>query len=145
MADLMANQTTGLGDPVTGALRLVTGAELVLQRVRIRLGTHFGEVLLNQFVGLPFEAWRATKPLDLEAAGAVILAEIGSTPGVIRIISFDKRFDPATRTAAFSGEVEVQDEGDADAVQAAFEVTIGGNYNPIVTTHAATRAIIRGR
>lgn len=124
-------------DPITGDMSiptsLITGPELTAQRARVRLATFFGEWILDQFVGLPFLAWRQQKPPDVDAIGAVVLAELISTPGVIRVDSFEGAFNPLTRTVTFQGDVTIEIVDPADEATLAFRIELGGgNTTPAV-------------
>ena len=122
---------------VTGDMRiptrLITGADLVVQRARVRLGTFFAEYILDQFVGLPFLEWQQQKPPDLAAIGAVIFAEMSETPGVVRVVDFAVTFDNSSRTLRAAGNVVIEDADDADDATFAFVTLIApGNSTPAV-------------
>jgi len=123
-------------DPATGDLptvsRFITGAELVVQRARIRLATFFGEWILDQFVGLPYLAWRAQKPPDLSGQAAVIIAELQATPGILRVSELSSSFNAETRTVTHAGTCVVQDGETVDGIAYAFVVSAGGNATPAV-------------
>lgn len=136
-------------DTVTGDMRiptnLITGPLLIVQRVRVRLGTFLGEYLLNQFVGLPYLRWRQQKPPDLTEIGAVVLAEISTTPGVIRVTSFDISFDNVTRVIRIAGDVVVEGLEPADEAVFAFVGVVGvGNSTPAVISFHPTSGRIAG-
>lgn len=124
-------------DPLTGDLPAFTyhirGADLVLQRVRTRLRTFFGEWILDTTVGLDFVAWRQQKPPDVVAIGAFVQTEIEATEGVERVDDFSGSFAPGEgvdATLTFTGTI-VFDPGDEAAVEFVAEVVAsGGNSTP---------------
>lgn len=143
-------------DPATGDLpevsSFVVGPAFTAQRARVRLGTHGrsrlgngtldGEWILDRFVGLPFAEWREQKPPDLDAISAVVLAELATTPGVVRVESIAATFDPATRTVRVAGDVLIEGIDEVDQVSAAFVVAIGGNATPVISMFYASGAIV---
>jgi len=136
-------------DTLTGDLRiptnLITGPALILQRVRTRLSTFFGEYLLNRFVGLPYLAWREQKPPDEAAIGAVVFAEISTTPGVIRVTSFAVAFDNATRALRIEGDVVIEGLDPADEAVVSFVGIVGlGNSTPAVISFHPVSGRIAG-
>ena len=134
---------------LTGDMRIptnmITGPPLTLQRVRTRLGTFFGEHVLNRFVGLPFLEWRQQKPPDVAAIGAVVLATISSTPGVVRVTSFAGAFNNSTRVLQFAGDVVIEGLDPADETVFAFVSVVGtGNSTPAVISFHPTSGRIAG-
>lgn len=114
----MANVDLGL-DPVTGDLprvpTLITGLDLILQRIRLRLNRGQGEWFLDLDAGLPLLAWRTQKPPNLPSISSTIQAEIDSIPGVQRTQNFTATFNDVTRQLTVSGEV-VTDAGEVTRV-----------------------------
>lgn len=90
--------------------RHITGADLVEQRIQVRLGTFLGEWILDQHAGLPFVDWRASKPPDVDSINAVIQTEIEDTPGVLRVDELVTTFDASSHTVSTVGRVIVDDE-----------------------------------
>ena len=86
-------------DPATGDLPdhnfFIDGFELALQKLRVRLGTFFGEWALDTAVGLPYDVWAQQKPPDLNAIAGVVLVEIvgGASSGILRVDNFNAVFD----------------------------------------------------
>ena len=64
---------------------LVTGDELVGQRVRLRLQQAEGDWVLNASHGLPWLDWLTTKPFPQDVALARIRQEIEAVPGVQQV------------------------------------------------------------
>ena len=87
----------------------ITGFALILQRVRRRLKTHLGEYLADASVGLPFMAWIAQKPPNVEGIGAVMRRTIETTPGVARVTAWSGTFDRETRTLSYTGSITTID------------------------------------
>ena len=109
MHDLRINDDGSL--PLT--FGFITGADLILQRVAIRLRTFLGEWLLDTAIGLPYLAWVAQKPPDVDGIGAVIRAEILAVPGVIRFSSFTGVFTIETQTLRYDGSIVLEGEQEA--------------------------------
>lgn len=105
-------------DPVTGDLpssfRFATQTELILQRVRIRIETFFGEVLLDQRAGLPYLRWRETKRPPLAEVLSLIRREVESVPGVLRTsdpsIGIEDRGDRGEGIVCIRMTVAIPDE-----------------------------------
>ncbi len=95
------------GDLPAGGTRLITGRELVAQRIRMRLSRFLGEELLNQALGLPFLDWRAIKPPPVAEIGAVVRREVETIPGVTRVEGWSASFNATTRTVLVEGIVWV--------------------------------------
>ena len=119
--------------------RLIAGEALTVQRAEVRLGTHLGGWILDRFQGLPFADWRQQKPPDVAGIGAVLIAELTDTPGVIRVDSWDGgTFDPVARVLRYSGVVIIEADGEpVDQIALAFAATVGGgtggNSTPAVS------------
>lgn len=95
--------------------RVISGRDLIAQRVSIRLKTHLGEWILDPFKGLPFLQWMATKPPDAAAIGAVVRREIETTPGVLRVDDFSSAWTPATRSVEVTATI-ITAEGELEVV-----------------------------
>lgn len=134
-----SNIDVGL-DPVTGDLpevaTLINGFDLIIQRVRRRLRTYLGEWLADRSVGLPFFAWIAQKPPDVDAIGASVRAAIETTPGVARVIDWQGAFDTSTRTLTYSCTLQTL-QGDARLTIIPLGEPGAGN------TNASHRLVIR--
>lgn len=101
-------------DPTTGDLpeasRLITGLDLIQQRIRRRLLRGTGEYFLDPVnVGLPLIAWRNTKPPNVALIVARIQAEILDVPGVISTANFVGVHDAAAHRLTISGDVLAND------------------------------------
>lgn len=115
--------------------RHITGIPLVLQRLRRRLLVYAGEWVLDVTQGLPYLAWRQTKPSPLDAIAARIRVELELTPGVGRIDSCTAALTVATRTVRVTARGVVRDPGTGDLalVELAFD-GLGGSSTPAVFT-----------
>lgn len=84
-------------DPATGDLpaswRFANPTELILQRIRIRLETFFGEWILDQSKGLPIEDWRKFHQPPLDEVLALVRREVSTVPGVLRTDNPSIRID----------------------------------------------------
>ena len=108
----------------------ITGDDLILQRVAVRLRTFLGEWALDTSRGLPYLAFRAVKPPDLDAIGAVIRGEILGVDGVLRIEDWTASHDLETRCVAFTGTVILESEAEATLTVTPFGEE--GNTSPAV-------------
>jgi hypothetical protein len=64
---------------------LTDPAEIVRQRIFVRLRTHLGEWDLDVTQGLPWDRWLSMKPTPIAEIQDRILREIQNTPGVDRV------------------------------------------------------------
>lgn len=101
-------------DPVTGDLpdttRLITGMDLIQQRIRLRLRRGLGEWFLDPLgTGLPLLEWRQMKPPDKGQIIGLIQAEIRAIPGVLSTSNWDGEHDPAARRLTLHGDVLAED------------------------------------
>jgi hypothetical protein len=102
-------------DPLTGDLstipRLVTGIDLVAQRIKRRLQRGTGEFFVDPSLGLPLIEWRQQKPPQVALILARLQAEIRLVPGVVSTQNFQGTHDPLQRSLTISGDVTVAEEG----------------------------------
>lgn len=88
-------------DPATGDLalpvQLITGADCVAQRLRIRLRFWLGEWFLDQRLGIPYVRSVLVKNPDLVLIRSIFRRVILSTPGVARLDSLVLTHDRAGR------------------------------------------------
>jgi hypothetical protein len=126
-------------NPLTGDLpdsnRFIEGFELSLQKLRIRLGTFFGEWLLDTSVGLPYHEWSQQKPADLQAVAAIVLVEIigGTDSGIKRVDNFTAEFevrDGVNAGYVFAGNVIFAAERDGAVSLRAEVLAAAGNTTP---------------
>lgn len=113
--------------------RHITGIPLVLQRIRRRLLVYAGEWVLDTTQGIPYLAWRQTKPAPLDAIAARIRVELEQTPGVVRIDSCAASLTVATRTVRVvaRGVVQDPDTGERASVELVLD-ELGGSSTPAV-------------
>ena len=104
--------------------KIITGNDVVLQRIGRRLQTHLGEYLSDSSIGIPWATWAASRRFDLEAASAWLRAEIESCPGVVRLEDWTGVKDGESVT--FTGSV-VTTDGSAPIEVAPFGSPGGGN------------------
>ena len=110
-------------DLPAGGTYFLTGAPLVMQRIRMRLSRFLGEELLDTSLGLPFIEWRATKPVPTAEIVALVRREVETIPGVARTRDWLGTFTPSTRTVTVTGTA-ILDSGDEVAVTA---LPLGGS------------------
>jgi hypothetical protein len=87
--------------------RIITGNDVVLQRLSRRLQTHLGEFLADKTVGVPWADWLAVRRFDIDTATAWLRASIETCPGVVRLDDWVGVRDGDTAT--FTGTVVVSD------------------------------------
>lgn len=115
--------------------RHITGLPLVLQRIRRRLRVFAGEWVLDTSQGLPYLAWRQTKPAPVEAIAARIRVELEQTPGVVRIDTCAAALDVTTRTVRITARGVVQDPDTGEQASVSLELEgVGGSSTPALIT-----------
>jgi hypothetical protein len=107
-------------DPTTGDMvvptRLITGLELIQQRIRRRLQRGTGEWFLDPAgTGLPLLAWREQKPPRIAQILQRLQDEIKAVPGVVATANFTGTHDVAAHQLTVTGDVIV-DDGTVTAV-----------------------------
>jgi hypothetical protein len=90
-------------------LQLVTGADLVAQRIKQRLWWFGGEWFLNVDGGLPWFGEVLTKAPDRSRVESLLLREIKGVPGVDRIESFSVDYDNSDRRLSVEFRVRTVD------------------------------------
>lgn len=117
--------------------RHITGIPLVLQRIRRRLRVFAGEWVLDTSQGLPYLAWRQTKPAPLDAIAARVRVELETTPGVVRIDSCTATLAITTRAVRIAARGVVQDPDTGEQASVSIELgELGGSTTPalVMTT-----------
>lgn len=69
----------------------------LIQRVKCRLLTYQGECYLNRDLGVPYFAEVLKKNPDLGRVRNLLLSEVLSVPGVVKVSKFDIQFLPDDR------------------------------------------------
>ena len=120
--------------------QVVTGDELIAQRIRIRLQTHLGEWLLDTSQGMPYIDWADTLPLPVTEVRQKILDELTTTPGVLTVTSLVVDVDnvlgclSATASVLLDGgavaEVVITDTASTNLPTGASDVS--GSGRPVV-------------
>jgi hypothetical protein len=102
-------------DPVTGDLeipvRLLSGADSVLQRVWIRLRWFLGEWFLDQRLGVPWRERILIKGVDVRDVKQILARVVEQTPGVASVVDFDCTIDRRTRRLTIPKMTIVLDDG----------------------------------
>ena len=88
--------------------RLVTGRDLVAQRIRLRLATHEGEILRDTSIGFPWATWLSTKPPPLASIRSSVRKQLGQIAGVTAVGNVQA--SASGGTISVSADVET-DEG----------------------------------
>lgn len=88
---------------------MVTGAELVAQRIGVRLRTWLGEWLLDNTEGLDWRTWQGTKPFPVNLVTTMLRREIDTTPGVVRTVLTGATTDADTEAVSIVFQVTADD------------------------------------
>lgn len=104
-SDIRLDSTGDLPD--VGAL--ITRAELVAQRVGVRLRTWLGEWLLDKSEGIDWRGLMQSKPFPLDFVVTLLRREIDTTPGVLRTAIVSAAFDVDAQAATISFDVTCDD------------------------------------
>ena len=123
--------------PINGVL--VEGDLVTLQRISRRLNLFRGEWIIDGSKGLPFLAWLAQKPPNVDSIGAEILNEILTTPCVATVISFASTFDFENQRVLISGTVILDSRA---AAEFEFAPKLGANSLPYVAILFASQQVI---
>ncbi len=92
------------GDLLDATYRaLISGDELVRQRMVIRIQRHLGEWFLDLQAGIPYADWVQQKDPDLGQITARIRTEVANTPGVVSTSDFSAIHDVAQRLVRVEG------------------------------------------
>ncbi len=83
--------------------KILTGNDVVIQRIGRRLQTHLGEYLSDKSVGVPWASWVAIRPFPINEASAWLRAAIETCPGVVRLDDWTGEMSGSTAT--FTGTV----------------------------------------
>lgn len=103
---------------VNGDFAFVTGADEVRQRVLLRLRRQLGEWEFNVTLGVPWIEQILIRNPDLGTIRALLVREIATTPGVIRVVSLELELT-ADRKLAFTWSALVEtDSADVEFADA---------------------------
>jgi hypothetical protein len=94
---------------IASPTRLVTGLDLVAQRIRVGLALHRGDVLRDASIGLPWVEWFGQKPVPVATIVARVRRVIEAVPGVLRA-DVSAQMNTSTGELALEAEV-VAEEG----------------------------------
>jgi hypothetical protein len=86
-------------------LKLVSGIDLIRQRLKQRLLTIRGEWFLNQEIGLPWFAEINAKGTPEARIRALLIEQITETEGVLTLDAFELDYNSRTRTMLLQFEV----------------------------------------
>lgn len=116
-------------DPTTGDLSFVNGAapvtqlqaDVVAQRLRIKLYTFYGEWFLNNTIGVPYLQQIFGKVKKKSTVDLIFQGLISGDPGVIEILSFTSSIS-AARGYSMTFSVRVADNSESLPIT----ITLGG-------------------
>lgn len=106
MRDLALSSVSGYTDldVESGQPVVVSGTELIRQRILVRLRRHRGEWVFDRRKGLLYHAGRSRR-FDTAQFAAAVKAEIRDVPGVVRVVSVVTVKAGDTVTCTFRCEV----------------------------------------
>lgn len=104
MSDLLQDT---YGDLVftSNVLTFVEGADEVVQRLRQRLRTFFGEWFLNTSLGIPYFQEILKKNPQQGVVDAILKKHIVNTPGVIKLLEYAFETNASARTSTLTFKV----------------------------------------
>lgn len=103
----------------------ITSTALTVQRLERRIKTHYGEVLIDRFAGVPWLEWFQSMPPNLALMESYLRQQADTCPGVSACGRIQSAFVPTTRTASFVMDVTLI-TGESVKLQ----VDMGTNGNP---------------
>jgi hypothetical protein len=107
--NLSVNSITGDLDIQNGQLVLIEGQEEIKQHLEQRLRAFLGEWFLDQSIGLPYFDDILKKNVISSEVESIFINEILSTPGVVRLLSFELTLDKGLRQLQLSFLAETID------------------------------------
>ena len=122
---------------------LGTGLVEIAQRIQIRLNTQTGGWPLDPTKGIDYQAMQQQREVDVRAIGAILKAEIETTPGVQVVLDWEGSFDVAQRLLSYSGRV-VTEEGEMDLVASAVPAASGNSAAALTVMLFSSGAIVGG-
>lgn len=118
MPDLALNSDGTLAFP----MRIISGPDLVVQRVRLRLNTFQGEWLLDARQGIPWIEW-ISEPPGLAVIEAFLLRRIASTQGILRVEEFSVTQND--ETLVVTGRLILDSDDPAISLEAELDPVLG--------------------
>lgn len=113
--------------------RLVSGIDLVAQKIRLRLAIHQGEVLRDVSIGFPWVDWISTKPPPLAAIRSRVRSQLGKIAEVSAVTN--------VQASVSSGTIHIS----ADVSTPEGEVSIKASISDPGTRSMSFAANIWGR
>ena len=87
----------------------MTGIQLTMQRVSIRLQTFLGEWILDTSKGIDYLGLSDISPAPVEAFSAILRAETLAASGVVSISKWVATFDKPSQKISIEGVIETDD------------------------------------
>ena len=87
-------------------LSVLSGTDVIAQRLKIRLEFFRGEWFLDTTVGVPFYTDILVKNPDIPHIETILKAEILDTPGVVELLAFETSYNAQTRKLDVSFTVD---------------------------------------
>lgn len=119
--------------------RTISGAELVAQRIRVRLGTHRGEDPRDSSRGLPWVDWLQQRPPQVDSIVAAVRREVLATDGVVRVLNWTGSFSRTTGVITISGEAVVSS---GRVIDVGVSSALDSAVNPYPAAVTAVRPIV---
>ncbi len=112
MSDLKLDDSGNLAIE-NGGIVLTLGVDAIVQHVRQRLKTFYGEYFLDSRRGVPWFQQILKKGPDPVIIDSILKRTIVLTPGIIQLTKFDATYDKANRTLSVTFKAK-SEEGPID-------------------------------
>lgn len=93
-------------DLSTNALQLTTGIDAIVQHLKQRLRTFYGEWFRDRRIGVPYFEQILIKNPNPNVIDSIFKRAILDTPGIISLVTIDIDFEPTTRTMTLNFEAK---------------------------------------
>lgn len=103
--------------------RLITGRDLLEQRIGAALGLHLGEWFADPRLGLPWRTWAQQRPPDVTGIGAALRLAVEAIPTVARVDDWTGAWTPTTRQLVYTAKIRTLD-GDGVLTITAFGIGV---------------------
>lgn len=111
--------------------KAITGIDLVIQRVTIRLRLQLGTYIQDQTRGIDWLTAIAQRPFDIDGFGIQLRAIIADAEGVDRVSEFQGAQDG--NTIRYSARVAVSSDSEAESDLIQLSIVVGNTHPAIIT------------
>lgn len=115
----------------------ITGIDLVIQRVKIRLLLQLGTYIQDQTKGIDWLSAVAQRPFDVVGFGAQLRAIIADAPDVDRVSEFGGV--QVGSEIRYNAVVAVSSDSTAEEDLLQMDIVVGNTHPAIITFHRAGR------